>query len=82
MASGAPIIASDIAAFKEILKHEITGLFFKKSDPQDLSKALVRLASDKNLRRRLSENARRAVQPYDWQNVANKYLELYRNLVN
>ena len=82
MASGTPIIASDIAAFKELLKHETTGLFFKKSNPQDLGKALVRLASDKNLRLRLSENARRAVQPYDWENVANKYLKLYRNLVN
>lgn len=81
MASGAPIIASDIPAFRELLSEGITGLFFHRENPQDLSKAILRLACDSNLKIRLSKNASEVVQTYDWEIIARKYLELYNSLL-
>jgi len=80
MASGAPIIASDIEPFREILTEGTTGLFFRHSNSIDLSKAILRLASDTNLRKLLSKNSLEAVKNYDWANIALKYIELYKSL--
>ena len=44
MAAGAPLIVSDIAAFKEIVSDESTALFFQTGNANDLSKKMVRLA--------------------------------------
>jgi glycosyltransferase involved in cell wall biosynthesis len=80
MASGTPIIASDIEAFREIAKGT-SALFLRGSKPEDLGNATLKLASDSNLRKRLSKNALEVVQTYDWSNIALKYLELYKVLL-
>jgi phosphatidylinositol alpha-mannosyltransferase len=80
MASGIPIVASDIETFTERLTEGITALFFRQNNPEDLSKVILKLASDSNLRTRLSINALEVVQTYDWSNIALKYLELYQNV--
>ena len=40
MAAGIPIIASDIAAYRELLSEGTTGLFFRTGDAQDLCRAI------------------------------------------
>jgi glycosyltransferase involved in cell wall biosynthesis len=81
MAAGTPIIASDINAYRELLTQEVTGLFFRAGDSQDLSRAIFELATNSGLRHRLSKNANLAVQTYDWENIARKYLELYYSII-
>jgi len=80
MASGTPIIASNIDSFLEIAKGT-SALFFDQRKPEDLGKAILTLASDSNLRERLSKNALEVVKAYDWANIALKYLELYQLLL-
>jgi glycosyltransferase involved in cell wall biosynthesis len=82
MASGSPIIASDIEAYRELLTEGTNALFFQPSSPEDLSKAVLKLALDSKLRKRLSTNALEAVQIYDWTNVALKYIELYKSVIS
>jgi len=81
MAAGIPIIASDIAAYHELLSEGATGLFFRTGDSRDLSRAILELSSDLTLQRRLSKNAIDVVQAYDWESIAKKYLTLYGSLV-
>jgi glycosyltransferase involved in cell wall biosynthesis len=81
MAAGTPIIASDIAAYRELLSQGTTGLFFRTGDPEDLCRAILELSSDSNLKLRLSKNASKVVQTYDWENIAKKYVALYQSII-
>ena len=82
MASGIPIIASNIKSFNEILIDRKSALFFRPMDTDDLSKAILTLYKDPNLGKQLSQRALKDVMKYSWSSVAQKYLSLYRSLYN
>jgi glycosyltransferase involved in cell wall biosynthesis len=58
MASGRPIVASDVAAIGTAVHDGATGLLVAPDDPTCLAAALDRLAADDGLRRRLGRRAR------------------------
>jgi glycosyltransferase involved in cell wall biosynthesis len=58
MASGKPIIASDLPALREILIAEVTGLLCPADSVQSWVSALERLRDDPPLREKLGQNAR------------------------
>lgn len=60
MAVGLPVIASPIGAATEIVEHERTG--FLASTAEEWEEALMRLASDKDLRMRLGRAGREKVE--------------------
>ena len=57
MASGIPIIASDIPSFRELISNGIDGCLFKFEDADALSKEIIALYNSSNLRKELSHNA-------------------------
>jgi glycosyltransferase involved in cell wall biosynthesis len=65
MALGKPIVASGIAGMSRMIEDGKTGLLFRPGDPADLAEKLRLVCGDPALRRRLSENARQAVQGFD-----------------
>jgi glycosyltransferase involved in cell wall biosynthesis len=66
MASGAAVVASDVAAVPDAVEHEVTGLLVPPADPLALASALQRLRHDRMLCRRLGRAARqRVVARYD-----------------
>ncbi len=56
MAHGLPVIATDIPGTRELVRNEETGLLCE-IEGQDLAAAMIRLADDATLRRRLGEEA-------------------------
>jgi phosphatidylinositol alpha-mannosyltransferase len=80
MASGTPIIASNIGGFREILSNGKNGILFKSEDADALSKAILILYQDVGLRKKISHNALRTVMEYCWENIAERYVSLYRRL--
>jgi glycosyltransferase involved in cell wall biosynthesis len=77
MASGTPVIASDIPSFRELISNGVDGQLFKLEDPQDLSKKIIALFKDPALRKKLARNASEKVKMYDWEKIAEKYISLY-----
>lgn len=67
MASGKPIIATDLPTIREVLDHEKTALLVAPDDPHQLAAAIRRLRSDPQLAASLGTEARRAVQSYTWE---------------
>jgi glycosyltransferase involved in cell wall biosynthesis len=59
---GLPLIGTDTGGIGEIVVPDVTGLLVPVGDPRALSAALVRLAGDPALRRRLGEAARHRAQ--------------------
>jgi glycosyltransferase involved in cell wall biosynthesis len=65
MASGTPIVASDLPSIREILSVS-SALFVEPNNPQMLAGAIQQLLSDPALACNLAESARSEVQQYNW----------------
>jgi len=81
MAAGAPIVASDLDAFRQVLRGGRAGELFATGDPAALAAAAVTLLDDPGLRDRLSAAATEAVRAYDWPIVARDVVKVYQAVV-
>jgi phosphatidyl-myo-inositol alpha-mannosyltransferase len=81
MAAGAPIVASDIEAFQQVLRGGAAGELFTTGDPDSLAEAAGRLLDDAARRDQLSAAALAAVAKYDWSVVARDVLSVYETVV-
>ncbi|HEY2442884.1 MAG TPA: glycosyltransferase family 4 protein [Streptosporangiaceae bacterium] len=82
MAAGAPIVASDIEAFRRVLRGGQAGELFEAGDPAALAAAAERLLDDPQRRADLSAAASEAVQAYDWPVVARDVVAVYEAVVS
>jgi phosphatidylinositol alpha-mannosyltransferase len=78
MAAGAPVVASDLDAFRRVLDGGRAGELFPVGDGQALAAALSSLLDAPLERAGLAERAREVVAAYDWPVVAQRVLEVYR----
>ncbi len=62
MAAGLGVISGDLPAIRELVRHGETGLLVAPEDVDALSAALVRAATDAELRARLREAGRRRIE--------------------
>jgi phosphatidylinositol alpha-mannosyltransferase len=81
MAAGAPIAASDLDAFRQVLRGGRAGELFTIGDPDALAAAASRLLDDPPRRARLSAAASEAVRAYDWPVVARDVVKVYQAVV-
>jgi phosphatidyl-myo-inositol alpha-mannosyltransferase len=77
MAAGAPIAASDLDAFRQVLRGGRAGELFETGDPGALARAAGRLLDDPQRRADLSAAATEAVRAYDWPVVARDVVRVY-----
>lgn len=78
MASGTPIVASDIP-----VHHEVAGeaaLFVPSLDPAAIAGGIERIWSDGSLRKRLAAAGRERVLRFSWEGSARKAIDLYRRV--
>jgi phosphatidylinositol alpha-mannosyltransferase len=81
MAAGAPIVASDLDAFRQVLRGGRAGQLFKTGSPADLAAAAGRLLDQPERRADLSAAASAAVRDYDWPVVARDVVRVYEAVV-
>ncbi len=81
MAAGAPIVASDLDAFRRVLRGGRAGELFATGDAADLARAAGRLLDDQERRASLSAAASSAVRAYDWSVVARDVVSVYQAVV-
>jgi phosphatidylinositol alpha-mannosyltransferase len=81
MAAGVPIVASDIDAFRQVLRGGEAGELFATGDAADLARAAGRLLDDPSRRAELSAAALAAVAGYDWSVVARDVFRVYETVV-
>jgi phosphatidyl-myo-inositol alpha-mannosyltransferase len=77
MAAGAPIVASDLDAFRRVLRGGQAGELFENGSAAGLAAAAGRLLDDPARRAVLAQAATRAVAQYDWKVVARDVLRVY-----
>lgn len=81
MAAGLPIVASDIEAFRHVLRGGSAGSLFPVGDAAALARAAAALLDDPARRAELSVAALDAVADYDWGTVARDVLSVYQTVV-
>ncbi len=74
MASGKPIVASDLPSIREIL-NESNSVFATPDDPKSLTESINKVLSDHELASRISKRARQDVVVYDWSNRAKNIIK-------
>ena len=77
MAAGAPIVASDLEAFRQVLRRGEAGELFPTGDAAGLAAAAGRLLDQPELRAARSAAASAAVRAYDWPVVARDVVRVY-----
>lgn len=77
MASGKPIVASDIEGYKGLVTHGRQGLLAPRRDAQALSESLTYLANNPDLRRRMGAIGRQTADDYRWKTVAQQVENYY-----
>ncbi|MGD9529894.1 glycosyltransferase family 4 protein [Pseudonocardia sp.] len=78
MAAGAPVLASDLDAFRAVLGDPPAGLLFPTGDAGALATALRALLADPVRRAGLTRAGRRRVARFDWPVVAASVVRVYR----
>lgn len=77
MASGRPIIASDLPALREVLNDK-NAIFFEPENAADLARAIKMLKQSQALGYHLSQQALSDIKEYTWEKRAKKILEFIK----
>ena len=80
MSAGAPVIASDLAAFSDVLDGGRCGVLFRTGDPQALADATIALLGDVDRRAELATIGRERAAEYDWSRVARQVVAVYETV--
>jgi phosphatidylinositol alpha-mannosyltransferase len=80
LAAGAPVLASDLDAFRRVLDDGRVGVLFPTGDVSALAAALTGLLADDARRAALCQAGSRWVRRYDWQTVVNDLVAVYETV--
>ena len=77
MASGVPVLASDIPAFVDLLAVGDCGRTFESENSSDLAQKAIELLRNSSYLQELAENGRNAAIRFDWGSVATQIMSVY-----
>ncbi len=80
MASGTAVVASELDAFRRVLRDGAAGILVPIGDADALASALDSVLSSDDLRARTVDAATRAVADYDWPVVAEQIMRVYETV--
>ncbi|MGA4878249.1 glycosyltransferase family 4 protein [Streptomyces lydicamycinicus] len=80
MSAGAPVLASDLDAFAQVLDQGEAGALFTNEDADALAAAAVRLLGDPARLAELRERGARHVRRFDWSTVGADILAVYETV--
>ena len=81
MAAGAPVVASDLDAFRRVLDDGSAARLFPAEDSVALAKTLEALLADADSRAELTHRGADVVRQYDWPVVASAIVDVYETVI-
>lgn len=82
-ACGRPQVVTGVPGAKHFIRNNRDGLIVSPEDPEKLADALVKLATDLNLRRQMGESARQRIfEGFTEKHVSEKVSVIYQDLLN
>ncbi len=80
MAAGLPIVASDIAGYRTVVKHQVEGYLVPPGNAEAIAHALVTLLCQPDLRHSMAARGRATAARYAWEQIAANTLSFYMDL--
>ena len=78
MATGTPVVASDISGYRCVISHKKNGLLFEKSNSRDLANKVGEILQKKDLYRKIRKNALIEVRKkYSWTRITDLVERVY-----
>ena len=82
MASGVPVIASDVGGLSEVVEHGSTGYLAPVGDVDKMAEYTIRILADCSLCQKLSRQAReRAISLFDYHDIVPQYEAVYERVL-
>lgn len=81
MATGKPVIASNISGYASVVTHESEGLLVPPKQEVPLAQAIARLMKDEPLRLKMGEKGRSKAADYGWDKVSRKVMDFYTKIL-
>jgi phosphatidylinositol alpha-mannosyltransferase len=80
-AAGTPVVASDIAGYRDVVRDGVDGILVPPGDPQAVAEALREMYCEPDTRAGMALAAVRDVARFAWPRVAGEVLEAYREAI-
>jgi glycosyltransferase involved in cell wall biosynthesis len=83
MASGNPVIGTDVGGMSEIVKDGETGYLVEAADPKALADKVIELLLNNDLRAEMGQRGRQvAEEKFSLETMIDNYHKLYEELLN
>ncbi len=82
MASGTPVVASDIPGFRTVLIDDEAAILVLPKDHVGLARALMRVSDNIDKRRRMARAGRKRALDFAWTSIADRVIDYYDELLN
>ena len=80
-AAGTPVVASDIAGYRDVVRDGVDGVLVPRGDAQALAEALRDLYEEPERRAAMARAAARDVERFAWPRVAGEVMEAYEDAI-
>ena len=81
MAAGVPVVCSDIAGYREVVRGDVDGLVVPPNDPAALADAVARVLDDPDLAASLSTAGRERALAFSWDTVVPRIEAVYARVL-
>jgi glycosyltransferase involved in cell wall biosynthesis len=82
MASGLPVIATDVGGNSEAIMDGQNGYIIKRDDDKMLAERIITLLKNENLRKKMADESIKRVELFSLEKMKDKTEELYQSLYN
>jgi glycosyltransferase involved in cell wall biosynthesis/peptidoglycan/xylan/chitin deacetylase (PgdA/CDA1 family) len=82
MASGRPVIGSDIGGIAYVIDNQKNGLLVPPKNPEALAKAINLILGNKELAKKYADNGTIKAKNFDWEKITNKTEIIFQKVIN
>jgi phosphatidylinositol alpha-mannosyltransferase len=80
-AAGTPVVASDIAGYRDVVRDGVDGILHQRGNATELAEALMELYEEPERRLEMANAARQRAERFAWPRVAEEVLEAYEDAI-
>lgn len=81
VAAGLPLVVTDVPGNDDVVQENRCGIIVKDRDIDDMAAGLNSMLTDDDKRRTLAEKSIQCAGMYDWSNIAQRYVAVYRRAI-
>ncbi len=82
MATGKPVVASDIPGFRTVVNDGVEGLLAFPREPKAIADSVIKLLTDTTMAKTMGEAGRKKALNYSWETITKQVENYYYELIN